>query len=49
MSKEEVEANEQRMFDQWADSVHEQYGDDVGHFEHNVEVWLWRVACTQHD
>lgn len=38
MSKDEVEANEQKAFDEWVLAVHEKYGENVSHFEHNLEV-----------
>lgn len=44
MSKEVVEKNEQEDFDRWVANVHEKYGEDVAHFEHNLEVCTLVVA-----
>ena len=44
MTKEQVEANEQREFEAWVNMVHETYGENVSHFEHNLEVCL--CACV---
>ncbi|KAL7996463.1 putative GTP binding domain, P-loop containing nucleoside triphosphate hydrolase [Plasmopara halstedii] len=46
MSKEKVNNNENRMFDQWLTKIHDKYDNEhLNHFEHNLEVWrqLWRV------
>uniref|UniRef100_A0A6B2L127 Guanine nucleotide-binding protein-like 1 n=1 Tax=Arcella intermedia TaxID=1963864 RepID=A0A6B2L127_9EUKA len=46
MSKEEVEANERVVFEDYLDILNEKYKDRLNHFEHNLEVWrqLWRVC-----
>ncbi|KAF9990859.1 Guanine nucleotide-binding-like protein 1 [Mortierella antarctica] len=46
MSRQELERNETRMFEEWMDSVYDQYpAEELSYFEHNLEVWrqLWRV------
>ncbi|KAK3815482.1 MAG: hypothetical protein J3Q66DRAFT_344864 [Benniella sp.] len=46
MSRQEVEKNETRMFEEWMDSIYEHYPtEELSYFEHNLEVWrqLWRV------
>eukprot|EP00124_Ichthyophonus_hoferi_P003650 Ihof_evm3s331 gene=Ihof_evmTU3s331 len=45
MSREELEANEQKEFQKWVDDILDKYGDEVSYFEINLETWrqLWRV------
>ncbi|KAF9966314.1 Guanine nucleotide-binding-like protein 1 [Mortierella alpina] len=46
MSRQELERNETKMFEEWMDSVYNQYpAEELSYFEHNLEVWrqLWRV------
>ncbi|KAF9088207.1 Guanine nucleotide-binding-like protein 1 [Mortierella sp. AM989] len=46
MSREELERNESRMFEEWMDSIYNRYPvEELSYFEHNLEVWrqLWRV------
>ena len=47
MSKEEVEAREERLFAEWTAKIHALDDRlDITPFEHNLEVWrqLWRVC-----
>jgi len=40
MSREELEKNENKMFDEWMDSVYNRYpAEELSYFEHNLEVW----------
>ncbi|KAG0243735.1 hypothetical protein B0O80DRAFT_529213 [Mortierella sp. GBAus27b] len=46
MSREQVEANESKMFGEWMDSIYNRYpSEELSYFEHNLDVWrqLWRV------
>ncbi|KAF9923087.1 Guanine nucleotide-binding-like protein 1 [Linnemannia zychae] len=46
MTKDEVNKNEKRMFDEWMDSIYDKYpAEELSYFEHNLDVWrqLWRV------
>ena len=53
MSKEELEKTEQESFEKWVKSVHEKYGEQVAHFEHNLEVRSYCLGSQiwehQHD
>jgi len=40
MSRQELERNETKMFEEWMDSVYNQYpAEELSYFEHNLEVW----------
>ncbi|KNC82263.1 hypothetical protein SARC_05453 [Sphaeroforma arctica JP610] len=45
MTKDQLEAREEAMFETWLSHVYTKHGTNVGHFEHNLETWrqLWRV------
>jgi ribosome biogenesis GTPase A len=46
MSREEVEANEEKMFEQWLLNIFETYEpDQLNYFECNLEMWrqMWRT------
>jgi ribosome biogenesis GTPase A len=43
--KDKLEAEEEKEFKLWIRDLHEEYGDRMNAFEHNLEVWrqLWRT------
>ncbi|KAF9189930.1 Guanine nucleotide-binding-like protein 1 [Haplosporangium sp. Z 767] len=46
MSRQLVEANEKRMFEEWLESIYDRYPtEELSYFELNLDVWrqLWRV------
>eukprot|EP01134_Creolimax_fragrantissima_P005729 CFRG5729T1 len=44
-TKEELDEREEAAFEKWMNSTYSKHGQNVSHFEHNLETWrqLWRV------